>query len=281
MTGFLGRSAPDLHALRFRRRGGRPRVRASSSGSVGSSSAPEVEGVFTLFAIALHGRRASSRRPGDRRRVRRTDLPGSAAPPALLVRREYGAPPAERAGRRRPGGACERRRTSAHPRLRLLRSGLRCLSMLLGRGEKVVGCLHARRRAGPGGWPPSLVPTRAAHGIPAWTARAVERRGDLPRAALAPDLIFSFYYRDLLPREPCSRCPGSARSTCTARSCRSYRGRAPVNWAVLEGEKETGATLHLMVEKADAGAIVDQERVAIGPRRHGLRRPETGLPKPR
>jgi methionyl-tRNA formyltransferase len=44
-----------------------------------------------------------------------------------------------------------------------------------------------------------------------------------------------------------------------------YRGRAPVNWAVLKGETETGATLHEMVAKPDAGRIVEQERVPIGP----------------
>jgi methionyl-tRNA formyltransferase len=42
-----------------------------------------------------------------------------------------------------------------------------------------------------------------------------------------------------------------------------YRGRAPVNWAVINGETETGATLHYMVEKPDAGDIVDQEKVGI------------------
>jgi methionyl-tRNA formyltransferase len=42
-----------------------------------------------------------------------------------------------------------------------------------------------------------------------------------------------------------------------------YRGRVPVNWAVINGETETGATLHYMVEKPDAGDIVDQERVEI------------------
>ena len=44
-----------------------------------------------------------------------------------------------------------------------------------------------------------------------------------------------------------------------------YRGRAPVNWAVLKGETKTGATLHLMTSKPDAGDIVDQEEVEIGP----------------
>src|SRR3989475_5822752 len=44
-----------------------------------------------------------------------------------------------------------------------------------------------------------------------------------------------------------------------------YRGRVPVNWAIIHGETETGATLHEMVEKPDAGRIVDQEAVAIVP----------------
>src|SRR4029078_2750351 len=44
-----------------------------------------------------------------------------------------------------------------------------------------------------------------------------------------------------------------------------YRGRAPVNWAVLHGERETGATLHYMIEKADAGDIVAQQAVPILP----------------
>ena len=44
-----------------------------------------------------------------------------------------------------------------------------------------------------------------------------------------------------------------------------YRGRAPVNWAVLHGETETGATLHMMEVKPDAGDIVGQSSVTIGP----------------
>jgi methionyl-tRNA formyltransferase len=44
-----------------------------------------------------------------------------------------------------------------------------------------------------------------------------------------------------------------------------YRGRAPVNWAIVRGDTQTGATLHVMVKRPDAGDIVDQEAVAIGP----------------
>ena len=44
-----------------------------------------------------------------------------------------------------------------------------------------------------------------------------------------------------------------------------YRGRACVNWAVLNGETETGVTLHHMTARADRGRIVDQASVPIGP----------------
>jgi methionyl-tRNA formyltransferase len=44
-----------------------------------------------------------------------------------------------------------------------------------------------------------------------------------------------------------------------------FRGRAPVNWAILHGETETGATLHMMEVKPDAGDIVGQSAVLIGP----------------
>jgi len=42
-----------------------------------------------------------------------------------------------------------------------------------------------------------------------------------------------------------------------------YRGRAPVHWAIIHGESVTGASLHYMLEKPDAGALVDQESVSI------------------
>jgi methionyl-tRNA formyltransferase len=82
--------------------------------------------------------------------------------------------------------------------------------------------------------------------------------------AAAPDFIFSFYYRRMLPpallavaRKGAFNMHGSLLP--------KHRGRAPVNWAVLLGDRETGATLHEMVAKPDAGRIVDQQAVPIGP----------------
>jgi methionyl-tRNA formyltransferase len=79
---------------------------------------------------------------------------------------------------------------------------------------------------------------------------------------LAPDFIFSFYYRQLLPAEflAAARCGAlNMHGSLLPR----FRGRAPVNWAVLRGASETGATLHYMVSQPDAGDIVDQAAVPI------------------
>ena len=81
---------------------------------------------------------------------------------------------------------------------------------------------------------------------------------------LAPDFIFSFYYRRMLPPELLAAARRGAFNM-HGSLLPKYRGRAPVNWAVLKGETETGATLHEMVAKPDAGRIVDQEPVPIGP----------------
>jgi methionyl-tRNA formyltransferase len=86
-----------------------------------------------------------------------------------------------------------------------------------------------------------------------WLARGAE---------LKPDFVFSFYYRYMLdkawvelPRLGALNMHGSLLP--------KYRGRAAVHWAILRGETTTGASLHYMVEKPDAGALVDQEAVPI------------------
>ncbi len=43
-----------------------------------------------------------------------------------------------------------------------------------------------------------------------------------------------------------------------------YRGAAPINWAIINGEKETGVTTFFIRQKIDTGDIIYQERVAIG-----------------
>ena len=88
--------------------------------------------------------------------------------------------------------------------------------------------------------------------------------GVLDREIQKPDLIFSFYYRSMLPMALLSRARMGAFNM-HGSLLPKFRGRAPLNWAILKGERETGVTLHEMVEKPDAGRIVGQQAVPIGP----------------
>ncbi len=79
---------------------------------------------------------------------------------------------------------------------------------------------------------------------------------------LAPDMIFSFYYRNLLSDAIVSTAKHGAFNL-HGSLLPQYRGRAPLNWVLVNGEKETGITLHRMVKRADAGNIVAQQKVEI------------------
>ncbi|ENN8393738.1 bifunctional UDP-4-amino-4-deoxy-L-arabinose formyltransferase/UDP-glucuronic acid oxidase ArnA [Serratia nevei] len=79
---------------------------------------------------------------------------------------------------------------------------------------------------------------------------------------LQPDVIFSFYYRHMLSDEILSLAPQGGFNL-HGSLLPHYRGRAPVNWVLVNGETETGATLHKMVKRPDAGDIVGQQKVTI------------------
>jgi methionyl-tRNA formyltransferase len=83
-------------------------------------------------------------------------------------------------------------------------------------------------------------------------------------ATLAPDFLFSFYCRQMLKAPLLALAPRGALNM-HGSLLPKYRGRAPVNWAVLHGERRTGATLHYMADKPDAGDIVAQQAVPILP----------------
>lgn len=83
-------------------------------------------------------------------------------------------------------------------------------------------------------------------------------------AACHPDFLFSFYYRMLLKAPLLALAPRGALNL-HGSLLPKYRGRVPVNWAIIHGEKETGATLHYMSERPDNGDIVAQAAVPILP----------------
>lgn len=79
---------------------------------------------------------------------------------------------------------------------------------------------------------------------------------------LNPDYLFSFYYRNLLS-EPLLATASKGAFNLHGSLLPLYRGRAPANWVLVNGETETGVTLHRMVKRADAGAILAQQKVGI------------------
>ena len=80
--------------------------------------------------------------------------------------------------------------------------------------------------------------------------------------AFDPDYLFSFYYRHMLPKAVL-HVPRIAAMNLHGSLLPRFRGRCPVNWVLIEGERETGVTLHMMEVKPDAGDIVAQRRVEI------------------
>lgn len=144
--------------------------------------------------------------------------------------------------------------------------GYEGLSLLLERGDHVVALITHEDNPHEKIWFKTPAQAARERGIPVFTPESVNTPEWRERiAALQPDLILSVYYRHMigtkilaLPRLGAFNLHGSLLP--------KYRGRAPINWAVLHGESRIGMTLHRMVKSADAGAIVDQEGVEIGPR---------------
>ena len=141
--------------------------------------------------------------------------------------------------------------------------GVRCVRELLAQGVEIPLLFTHADDPGEQQWFGSVRQLAGENGLrvetpddpntPQWVAAG---------AAANPDFLFSFYYRYMLdkawlkvPRRGALNMHGSLLP--------KFRGRAPVHWAILKGETVTGASLHYMVEKPDAGALVDQKSIPI------------------
>lgn len=139
------------------------------------------------------------------------------------------------------------------------------LRVLLERGVHVAAVFSYEDDPHENCWFGSVADLARGEGIPCHTPRGLADPIWAERiASLAPDVLFSFYYRNLvgrrilaIPRYGCVNLHGSLLPR--------YRGRSPLNWQLVNGEEVSGVTLHHMVPKADAGDVIDQESVAVGP----------------
>src|SRR5262245_49288120 len=112
-------------------------------------------------------------------------------------------------------------------------------------------------------WFRSVAELAGARGIPVFAPEDINHPLWVRRIReLAPDILFSFYYRKLI-RQPILDIPKRGCLNLHGSYLPKYRGRAPINWVLVHGEKETGVTLHHMTAAPDAGDIVGQKKIAI------------------
>lgn len=140
--------------------------------------------------------------------------------------------------------------------------GYACMEALLEMGAPVAALFTHRDSPGEQVWWRSCAELAARHAIPVHAPERFDRCWTARLAALRPDVIYSFSYRMLLPEEVL-RIARLGSYNLHPSLLPAYRGRAPVNWVLVNGERETGVTLHRMVARADAGDIVAQRALAI------------------
>lgn len=141
--------------------------------------------------------------------------------------------------------------------------GYECLDALIQNDEYVLAVITHKDSPDEEIWFRSVAGLAKKYGVPVYTPESVNTPAWVEQIrSWSPDLIFSFYYRNMI-KEEILNIPRLGAFNMHGSLLPKYRGRVPINWAVLHGEQETGVTLHHMVRQADAGDIVDQERVPI------------------
>ena len=136
--------------------------------------------------------------------------------------------------------------------------GAAALDALIASGDDVVAVFTHRDDPGEGNWFRSVARIAASNGIPVHAPDSPNHPLWVDRIkAMAPDAILSAHYRKMIGRDVLSICPDRCFNL-HASLLPKFRGRAPINWALVEGATETGVTLHRMTVEADAGDIVTQ-----------------------
>lgn len=143
--------------------------------------------------------------------------------------------------------------------------GVRCLKVLLARGFELPLVVTHDDNPDETIWYGSVAATARDYGIPTIRPSDPNAPDIVDRVAAArPDFIFSFYYR-LMLKPPLLALASRGALNLHGSLLPKYRGRVPINWAIIQGATQTGATLHYMAAKPDSGDIVAQTAVPILP----------------
>ncbi len=138
--------------------------------------------------------------------------------------------------------------------------GKLCVERLLAEGEQIVG-LITDEPEGQQSWYSSMWEVGKKYGLPVRHSLRIKDEKEVI-AGFAPDLIVSIGFRQIFPAE-IIRLPSKGCINLHGSLLPKYRGHAPLNWAIIHGEKETGVTVHYINEGVDTGDIIVQEAVPI------------------
>ena len=142
------------------------------------------------------------------------------------------------------------------------------LEALLAAGHEVCGVFTQPDKPKNRGMkllPPPVKVTAQSHAIPVFQPTQLRDGSALEELrALAPELIVVAAYGRILPQEILDLPPKGCINVHSS-LLPKYRGAAPINWAVINGEKETGVTIMHMATELDAGDIIDQVKTPIAP----------------
>lgn len=143
--------------------------------------------------------------------------------------------------------------------------GYKCLKLLLERGCNVVGVFTHDTDPHEKQWFESAESLARQNDIPVYKPKSLKSKEweDLAKA-LKPDLILSLYYRNFIPPSIFKLAKLGAYNM-HGSYLPAYRGRAPLNWSIINGEDHCGVTLHVLEEGFDTGDMVDRQRVDIAP----------------
>lgn len=146
--------------------------------------------------------------------------------------------------------------------------GKDCLEVLLGQGEKIVGVItipdDLRGRPNP------LKDFAQEKNIPVFQppGKSPRRLKDPQVLAIAkdlkPDLFVLAFVSDIMPYDVIKLATFGGINYHPS-LLPKYRGGAAINWALINGEKETGITIHYVDKGIDTGDIIFQEKVEISP----------------
>ena len=141
--------------------------------------------------------------------------------------------------------------------------GCRGIEALLRNGFKIAAVFTHKDDPDENIWFESVAEFAASRNIPVYAPEDINHPLWVRKIReIAPDIIFSFYYRNLV-QPPILDIPPAGCLNLHGSLLPKYRGRSPINWVLVNCEKETGVTLHYMTPRPDDGDILCQKSIEI------------------